>query len=357
MGIIAGLLDINDDVAFGNRVGQRVVFDAMSEVVRAIENEATQFRDFFVQETTGEHTRRYKLPGGGYLQERSEQTDTAAVKPYGEWDVAFPLHDRGAQIAMTDVDFAYLTPRMLDAYLETVRTQYFNTLRRDIFGALMDNVARTIVDKRVGSITVQPLANGDSVTYPPVVGSGDAATDNHYIETNYAPGSISDTNNPFATIRTELGEHFGSKYGESDIVTLINSDALAKAELLTSWYDTPDSGVRYGNDVSLALSGPNSPGTRVGRANGVWVSVYDWIPATYMLAIDTAQPKPLIMRVDPEYTGLSSGLQLVSEEDKYPFKQYHYRARYGLGVGNRLNGVVLELGTGGTYTVPTAYDI
>lgn len=358
MGIIAGLLGLPDgDRKFGQTVGQRVVFEAAQEYVRAIEEEAAQFRSFFVQERTSEFKRRYKLPGGGFLQERSQQTEAAAVKPYGEWDVAFPLWDRGSQLAWTDIEFAYMTPNSLDNYLETIRVQYMNTLRRDILSAMFDSTARTFLDKQHGSLSIQPLANGDSVVYPPVLGSSAEATESHYIETNYATASMSDTNNPYKTAREELEEHFGMPTGFGNIVALINNAELPKSQALTDWFDVEDMGVRYGNDSDLALLGPMSPGRRVGRVSGVWASVYPWIPATYMVFVDADQPKPLIERVDPADTGITPGLDLVSESDRYPMQMSHYRARYGFGAGNRLNGVVLELNTGGSYTVPAAYDL
>jgi len=45
----------------------------------------------------------------------------------------------------------------------------------------------------------------------------------------------------------------------------------------------------------------------------------------------------------------------VAEQQEFPLNESFWMAREGYGVANRLNGVVLELGTGGTFTVPTAY--
>jgi hypothetical protein len=66
-------------------------------------------------------------------------------------------------------------------------------------------------------------------------------------------------------------------------------------------------------------------------------------------------PAPLLERIDPPDTRLSPGLQLVAKEADHPFTSSYYSSRFGYGVGNRLNGVVLELGTGGTYTIPASY--
>ena len=98
------------------------------------------------------------------------------------------------------------------------------------------------------------------------------------------------------------------------------------------------------------------PGRVVGRTNGVWVVEWRWIPANYMVAIDLDQPAPLKMRVDLAATGLPRGLNMVAQNDKYPLMGAEFRDRFGIGAGNRLNGVVMELGTGGTYTIPTAYQ-
>jgi hypothetical protein len=74
-----------------------------------------------------------------------------------------------------------------------------------------------------------------------------------------------------------------------------------------------------------------------------------------MLGLHLDAPKPLLVREDPAETNLGTGLQLVSQDEDTPFVASHYRHRFGMGVGNRLNGAVMELGTGGSYTVPSAY--
>ena len=61
------------------------------------------------------------------------------------------------------------------------------------------------------------------------------------------------------------------------------------------------------------------------------------------------------MREDPADTGLAGGLNLVGEDEEFPFRNAFYSHRFGLGAGNRLNGVALEFGIGGTYTIPTGY--
>jgi hypothetical protein len=219
---------------------------------------------------------------------------------------------------------------------------------------LFNNVATTFTDERNGSLTIQPLANNDSVVYPPVLGSVSDATENHYLESNYASASISDTNDPVVTIVNDIEEHFGTQTGNGNIVVFINNAETAKITALTAFVDTPDRFVREGVQTAVPGAIPNIPGKILGRhRNGAWISEWRHIPANYLLGIHLEAPPPLKMRVDPAETGLPRGLALVSRDQMYPLEASEWRARFGFGVANRLNGVVVELGTGGSYSVPT----
>jgi hypothetical protein len=358
---IFGALGLADtDRSMVNTVGQRVVYDAVKTLLEKHQEELQRAYAVFVAEETADFKRRFILPGGGTLQERSELGRPAAVKATGKWDVAFPLRDYGAQIAGNDVAIAYMTMQELDRHLDTVFIQNTNTVRRELLKALLDNVAYTFKDplNHVGDLTIQPLANGDTVVYPPVLGSEDEATDSHYLESGYLASAISDTNNPFASIRDELEEHFGANTGGENIVVFINHAQVAKTEALTDFDEVRDRFVIPGANVDQLTGLPATlPGRLIGRVSGCWVSEWRHVPANYMIGIymEPVVPKPLIMRVDPADTGLGRGLQLVSKDEEFPLEASFYRNRFGLGAGNRLNGVVMELGNGGTYTVPTGY--
>ena len=95
------------------------------------------------------------------------------------------------------------------------------------------------------------------------------------------------------------------------------------------------------------------PGRFIGAANDVAIFVWDWIPATFQLFIDAAQPAPLKKRVDP--IASLRGFQLVANQQEYPLNSAFYRAREGYGVANRLNGVASSTVASTTYTNPTTY--
>lgn len=355
---IFGALGVSDnDRVFNATIGQRVIYETAMEYVMRINDDLNKALSVFIDETTDEYKRRFKLPGGGYLQKRNSDGRYAAVKATGQWDVAFPLEDWGAQIAGNDIDFRKMTIRDLDRHLDTVVAQNVNTVRFELLRSLMNNAADTFVDEDWGSLTIQPLANGDGTLYPPVLGATDDADDTHYLETNYAPASISDTNDPLTTIRNELEEHFGVNEDGSDVVVFSNPDSTPKVRALTGFVGVTDKGVIPGQDTATLrqlISG--YPGTLIGRAKGVWFVEWRHLPATYMIGVHSSAPKPIVRRVDPADMGIPVGLALVAQDEEYPFRSSFWRHRFGFGAGNRLNGVVLELGTGGSYSVPTIYQ-
>lgn len=352
---IAGILKISDSTRKLNSIGEKVLFDAAQTYLAAHSADLAAASAAFVEGTTEDFKVVYKLPGGGRLQRRGSQAPSAAMKTYGSWDVSFPLEDFGAQYGGSDIDLAYMTVGDLQLQMETIRTQDMNTFRFEMLRALFNNTARTFKDPIHGSLTIQPIANGDSVVYPPVIGSEDEATDDHFRVSGYAANSISDTNNPLDTLRDELEEHSGTPTGYGDIAVFVNPAQKAKLEALGDYDPVNDIHIRAGQDTNLPVGLPTVPGRILGRSNGVWVVEWRWIPSGYMYAQNLAAPGPLKKRRDPADTGLGEGLQLVGKSDLHPLETSHYRHRFGFGVGNRLGGAVMFLDSGSSYTIPTIY--
>lgn len=355
---IYGMLGVNDhERVFLNTLGQSVVYYAITEYLAQHEAELAAMTALFVETTTEDFKERYLLPGGGRMQQMSGQARTANVKRTGRWDVGYPLYDYGDSVGMDRIGYAYATAQDLAAQMTTVTTRNINTIRFEILRALLNNTQETITDEIRGNINVEPLANGDAVKYPPVLGAEDDATENHYIETNYATASISDTNDPVVTAVDELTEHFGDPTGNTDVIVLAGRAVARKLKALVEFVDVQDKQVQPGQDTATAFGIPVAiPGKILGRHNaGAWISEWQWVPANYLIAIHADSPAPLKRRVHPSYTGLPQSLTLVKESDLYPIEQSHYENHYGFGVGNRLNGVVIEMGTGGSYSVPSGY--
>jgi hypothetical protein len=254
---------------------------------------------------------------------------------------------------------AYMTPVELEKHIDGIRLRDINTRRREILTALFTNTTRTVADERGGSLTIQPLAIGatDGVVYPPVRGSATEAVRDRYVVTAYTSASIDATNNPLRYARTQLEADFGAPAGFGNVAAFYNSAQMPKLEALASFDPIEDAYIRSGANTDVPVNLPSVPGTIRGRANGVWVVEWAWIPADYSLNVHLDAPAPLMRRVDPanvqEALGLQNGLTLKAENMNSPLMTSKYRNRYGYGVGNRLNGLVLQFKASGSYDIPT----
>lgn len=361
MPTIYGALSLEDtDRVFNATVGQRAIYDLTTQYVARYRTEQQAAQRIFVEMTTSDHILSYKLPGSGYMQRRGQSSQPGAIKAGGSWPVAFPLEDFGDAIAQDDVTMAYMTAAELQRHIDTILSRDANTRRLEILRALFTATTRTFIDPLWDSLTIRPLANGTAgELYPPVIGSMTDATENHYLESGYAASAISDTNDPYVTIANELEEHFGTPTGGSNVVVFINSAQTAKTRALTDFVGISDMAITPGAQTTTVNNLPadlTAGSWRIlGRHEGAgaWVVEWRWIPANYMFGLSLDAPRPLMERVDPADTGLGAGLQLVARDVEFPFETSFWRDRFGYGVGNRLNGVAFELGTGGTYTAPT----
>ncbi len=360
---IYGVLGISDsDRVFLSTLGQSVILDAVNQYLAQVNADADAAYAVFVERQTEDYKLRYKLPGGGRMQRGgfTPQGRPAAVKATGEWDVAFPIESMQDAMGGDRVSMAYMTAQDLDRHLATIRTRYINTRRFEMIKAMVNNTARTFTDPLWGALTIQPGANNDSVLYPPVLGSESEAAENHYLETGYAVASISNTNNPAATAASELEEHFGTPTSGGNIVKFAGKTCADKiANTLTEFVAIEDMGIKPGDDTATIINQPfGLPGRLRGRCSesGVWLVEWRWVPDNYDINVHLDAPAPLLERVDPAYTNLPRGLNLIVRDESTPFETSYYDARFGFGAGNRLNLVVLEYGTGGSYTIPTGYS-
>lgn len=354
-----GMTEAAAERAYISTVGQQLVYEAVQAELAKYNAELASVMGLFVEGNTTDHKRRYELPGGGYLQKIGTQSQPGAVKATGNWDVAFPLEDFGAQFSQSRVQMAYMTVAQMNKHLDTVMIQDRNTVRRELMKAILDSGGGSAIswlDPIWGTLSVQPLANGDAVVYPPVLGADTEATENHYIETNYLVSAISDSNNPLITVRDELEEHFGTPTGGSNIAFLTTPAICDKLEALTDFDPVVNRFITPGSNTDIPTNLPaGTPGRVRGVCNSCWVIEWRSLPATYGIGIHLDAPKPLTMRVDPPDTGLAQGLALVATDEEFPFRNAFYSHRFGFGAGNRLNGVVVEVAAGGSYTVPTGY--
>lgn len=363
MANIFGHLNLSDtDRVFNQTTGQAVIFEAATDYVNRSTEELNRLMSVFVARNTSDFKLRYYLPGNGYLQKRNSDGRYGAVKATGSWDVSFPLEDQGAMIAGNDVDMAYMTVQELDRHIKTVVQQNVNTVRYDVLTALTAGTNGTFIDPLHGSLTIRRLANTDGTLYPPVIGSMTEADDQHYLETNFTTATIADAYDPWVglggnnvNIIADLSEHVGWNAGSSEIVSFVNIAEVPYISALTDFEPVDIRQIQEGTQTASPVQVPtNLPGTVIGRHRaGAWIVHWDRIPATYIVSVHTGVEPPLLKRVDPADTGLGTDLQLVAQDEQFPFKESIWRHRFGVGAGNRLSAIVVEVATGGSYTDPT----
>lgn len=357
MSTIFGNLNLNDtDRVFNATQGQQVIYKAIQEYVDRVNAEANAAYSVFVEEVTANYKERYALPGGGYMQEIHPDQKPDAVKSYGSWDVAYPLRNYADAVNGSRVSRAYMTVQELEKQTLGIVARAVNTTRRELLRSLLYKADETFVDPLWGSLTIKGLATGtdDNVVYPPVLGATTEAVRQRYAGSNYATASISDTNNPYETIQAALVADFGQQQGNSNIAVFINTAEKAKTIALTDFDPLNDRFIVPGANINQLSNLPVAlPGTIIGRTNGCWVVEWPFMPATYMLGVHLDAPAPLKKRIDPADTGLGDGLQLVSEDEEYPFKASYWQNRFGYGCANRLNGYAYQMVASVTYTSPT----
>src|SRR5690349_13805631 len=121
MSTLFGALGVGEnDRVYLRTLDQSIVYDAIQQVLAEFNAQLSAQRAIFVEETTSELTRRYKLPGGGYMQGRNKQGRGGVLKAAGGWDVAWPLFDWTDAIANDDVDMAYMTVQEFNRHLSTI---------------------------------------------------------------------------------------------------------------------------------------------------------------------------------------------------------------------------------------------
>jgi hypothetical protein len=240
-------------------VGTSVVTDAITKTVAEYTRSADEILSMFAKRTTDSKV-RYKLPGAGTLQPLDAQGNPLPVADSGYYDVAFPIQGAGTAFGTNRVTRALMTVEEANRFtLEAIRRDA-DWVRRHALAALLDNATGwTYVDEAVGSLTIQPLANADSVVY--VTKGGLApATDNHYYS---QVAAIADATNPFKTVNVELTEHPGN---DGEVVIYIATSLRDSTMALAEFIDRPNTVVNIGaNSNTLTSDGTQylGPGDQV----------------------------------------------------------------------------------------------
>jgi hypothetical protein len=356
--LVFGALGIpDDDYVYLNTLGQEAVFNATNQLLGNHNLDLAAFEQVFVERTTDSFKTRYYLETGGRMEKITNNTRPLDVKTTGQWDVAYPLEEFGARLASNRVAMAYMSSQQYGRHIAAILNSDVNTRRFAMLKALFNNAPPAFNDEHRGSLTIVPLANGDSVVYPPIVGSEDNATAQHYLGTTFAPTAIDDTHDPITPAVDLLEGHFGMPTGGSNVAVFLNKANIPLVQAMSEFNPIEMRFQSLGDNITQAVNTPGYlPGRTVGELGGkAIIQQWNWIPANYQLTVHLGAPRPLTKRVDDKRTGLPEGLTLLTMTREEPFRETIWTNRYGYAVGNRLNGVITFIDAGNAYVIPTQY--
>jgi hypothetical protein len=341
-----GLVDL-----FSRRIADNMVdvtYAAVQESIDEYQREINALMDALVQRTT-DWKRRYILPSGGTLQPLDEWGNPLPVQPSGSYDVAFPIQGGGTAWGDDRVSRALMNVGEANANTLMVQAQDVDWLARHMLAALFTNTTWTYTDKEHGSLTIQPLANSDSVTY--VRKGGSSSTDSHYLAEANAIDDGAD--NPFPIIEAELSEHPSNS---GDIIVYVPTNLVASIRALATFRPANDPNLDVGTGVTT-FSGSEviGFGDKFLGYEDSGVKIVEWkrLPNNYMIAISSGADPILAMREypAPELQGLFPEFQDV-DGNRHLNKFIRYA---GFGVQNRVGALVYYVGVSDTYAIPTGY--
>jgi hypothetical protein len=332
-------------------VGVQVAQEAITESVAEYNRQMNAMLRILATPITA-HQIRYKLPGSTELQPLDEWGNPLPVRPAGHYDVAFPIQRGGYAWGTNRESRALMTLEEVNEFTSDAISADVRWLRRHMLAALLDNTSWVYGDDQYGNLTVQPLANNDTVTY--VRRGGTSSADDHYLA---QAAAIDATHDPYPTIYDELNEHPSNG---GPFVVYISTSLKATTEALSAFEKIADPELVKGtaNDY-LALDTEFSDAVRgfgdyiLGRYERMWIVEMTALPAGYMLAVAQGADSVLRMRQWPaaELQGFFPEFD-IQDANRNLNKLLRIA---GFGVQNRVGAVAYQVGNA-SYQIPTGYE-
>ncbi|MFH1486079.1 MAG: hypothetical protein ABIH46_08415, partial [Chloroflexota bacterium] len=266
-------------------VGIETVYAMVAESLVEYSRQVNGLMASMVERTTTAKERRAQ-PGTGTLQPLDEWGNPLPVREAGYYDVAYPVQGAGTAWGTNRISRALMTVEEANRQTIEMLRRDADWMRRHIMAALFDNVAWTYNDRvgsggadGLGNITVEALANTDTVTY--LRTGGAMAVDEHYMA---QANAIDDNNNPFDDIYTELMEH--PVNGGGPVVVYVATNLTSSISALTNFTDVGDPDLRYGVGVDqIATPFDRGLGDEVlGKCDKCWIVEWKGLPDSYAIA-------------------------------------------------------------------------
>jgi hypothetical protein len=338
--------------------GGQLIRDAVVQSAAEYSRQANSIMSILATRTT-QGKEKYQLTDSATLQPLDEWGNPKPRRSFGSYDVAYPIQGGGDAWGDNRVSRALMTVEQANDFTLSAMKADADWLIRHALGAIFGNAAWTFDDQGLGmaggglgTLSIQPLASGDSVTY--VKRNGIAATDNHY----YAQAAaIADGTNPFPGLVTELEEHPGNGTG---VAFYVPTNLVSAVTGLAEFTNVGDPNVTLGS-ASPVLNSDGASALGFGdkvlgylKSSRAWVVEYSRLPDSYLLGLPL-NPTGTVLKMR-EYD--APALQGFFPEFHSPDGnlQINRMIRYaGFGVSNRVGAVAGLIGNG-TYSAPTGFQ-
>lgn len=298
-----------------------------------------------------------ELAGSGTLQPIDEWGNPKPVLPSGNYQVAYPIQGGGTAWGDNRISREFLTVEDMNRFTVDAMQRDKDWLLRHALAALLTNTTWSYDDKSpvgngkgLGPITIQPLANNDSVVYGRTAGVP-AAADNHYLA---QAAAISDAANPFPTIANELNEHPSNR---GDIAAYVASNLVQSIGGLTEFVEVGDADILPPASAEQVRAVPAEvlgPGRKVlGKTrSGVWIVEMPTMPSDYLMAVSLGAD-PVLRQREYDAANVQGFFPEYHNEDGN--RHITRMMRYcGFGVRNRVAAVVMRIGNA-AYAIPSGF--
>lgn len=335
-------------------VGDALINTAITQAIQEHTRQLDQFSAIFLRRGITDPTRSFRVGTVTRNQPLDETGRPLPIRGGARYSVGFPLIMSGAAIGNTWLEAQNRrvedVNRIMADILDGDRSWVFD----HIMAALFNNAAYNFDDQEFGTLSVKPLANGDSQVYQVPSGAFSGSTDNHLLAQANAIATGAD--NPFPAIYQELAEHpENGNGGAGRIIAFIPSNLKADVQGLATFYRPFNADLTPGNSQTILSGtlGVNVPGTVLGMEDsGIWIVEWPRLPSNYIVAVATAGEPALGERVHPN--GSLRGFFEMDTNEDFPWYQRNFARFNGYGAWNRVASVVMRIGDG-SYAVPTGY--
>jgi hypothetical protein len=300
-------------------------------------------------EVSTDRQRRFGGLSATSMQEIDQYGAADAQKTTAGVTVGFPLRLYGYTVQWTRKYMQTATAAELAAQFQAAQQADLAGIQSQVKRALLVPTNATFVDRLVDNVQLaqKALVNADSADIPPdpYGATFDGATHTHYL------GTGSFVNTDLDSLINTVIEH----YNDGEVRVYINKAQEATIRGFTGFVAYVDARIISATSTSVGvrpLDTSNLYNRAIGVYGGAEIWVKPWVPASYVIAINTAH-RPLVFRVRQAAGGFGD-LQIAAEDEQYPLRARFMEREFGIGVWNRTAAAVLYTASG-TYAAPTSF--